>query len=237
MSKRIEIHPSLLAADFSNLGKAVLSAAEGRAEAIHCDIMDGRFVPNITFGPLVIAAIRPHSKIPLCCHLMIVEPEKYIETFAEAGAAEITVHAETCPHLHRTLQQIKAAGVRAGVALNPSTPLCMVEHVFPDMDFLLVMTVNPGFGGQTFIREMLPKIGVARRMAEELNPDLDIGVDGGIDTDTAPEVVRAGANILIAGTSVFGNSAGVAEACADLRTAAEKAAPSSSGEGWGKGAL
>lgn len=221
MGRRIEIHPSLLAADFANLNKAVSSASECGAEGLHCDIMDGRFVPNITFGPLVISAIKPYTKLPLCCHLMIVEPERYIEAFAEAGAAEITVHAETCPHLHRTLQQIKAVGVKAGVALNPSTPLCVVEHVLADMDFLLVMTVNPGFGGQTFIREMLSKIEVARRMADELNPDLNIGVDGGIDVNTAPEVVRAGANVLIAGTSVFGNSAGVAQACARLRTAAE----------------
>jgi len=227
MDKQIEIHPSLLAADFANLNKAVSSVSECGAEGIHCDVMDGRFVPNITFGPLVISAIKPHTKLPLCCHLMIVEPERYIEAFAEAGAAEITVHAEACPHLHRTLQQIKATGAKAGVALNPSTPLCVLEHVFTEMDFLLVMTVNPGFGGQTFIREMLPKIGVARRMAEELNPDLNIGVDGGIDVDTAPEVVRAGANVLIAGTSVFGNSAGVAEACASLRTVAESARPCS----------
>jgi len=223
MSKRVEIHPSLLAADFGNLSKAVDSVADCGAEALHCDVMDGRFVPNITFGPMVIKAIKPHTSLPMCCHLMIEQPENYIRAFAEAGAAEITVHAEACVHLHRALQLIKAAGVRAGVALNPSTPLCMVENVYADMDVLLVMTVNPGFGGQSFIREMVPKIGVARQMAEELNPDLDIAVDGGIDVDTAPEVVAAGANVLIAGTAIFGSANGVAEACAAIRGAAERA--------------
>jgi len=200
MSKPVKLHPSLLAADFSNLSKAVASAGECGADAIHCDIMDGRFVPNITFGPLVVKAIRPHTDLGLCCHLMIEQPERYVEAFVEAGASEITVHAEACVHLHRVLQQIKATGVKAGVALNPSTPLCAVENVFADMDLLLIMTVNPGFGGQSFIREMLPKIGVARQMANELNPDLDIAVDGGIDVNTTPEVVRAGANVLIVGT-------------------------------------
>lgn len=223
MSKRVEIHPSLLAADFGNLSKAVSSVSDCGAAAIHCDVMDGRFVPNITFGPLVVKAIKPYTQLPLCCHLMIEQPERFIEAFAEAGAAEITVHAEACVHLHRALQQIKAKGVRAGVALNPSTPLCLIENVYADMDLLLIMTVNPGFGGQTFIREMLPKIGLARQMAEELNPGLDIGVDGGIDVDTIAEVVRAGANVLIAGTAVFGNPTGVAEACAALRAAAERA--------------
>lgn len=221
--KRVEIHPSLLAADFINLGKAVADISECGAEAVHCDIMDGHFVPNITFGPIVLKAIKPHTDLPLCCHLMIDQPELYVEVFAKAGAAEITVHAEACVHLHRVLQRIKAAGAKAGVALNPSTPLCMVENVFSDMDVLLIMTVNPGFGGQSFIREMLPKIAMARQMAEELNPELDIAVDGGIDVGTAPEVVSAGANVLIAGTSVFHNHAGVAKACAELRAAAGEA--------------
>jgi len=223
MSKRVKIYPSLLAADFGNLAKAVSSAADCGADAIHCDIMDGRFVPNITFGPLVVRAIKPHTPLPICCHLMIEQPEDFIEAFAEAGAAEITVHAEACVHLHRVLQQIKAAGVEAGVALNPSTPLCLVENVLADIDLLLIMTVNPGFGGQTFIRETLPKIALARRMAEKVNPGLDIAVDGGIDTETTPEVVRAGANVLIAGTFVFGNASGVTDACAALRAAAERA--------------
>lgn len=219
--KRIEIHPSLLAADFSKLGESVSGLQAAGADAVHCDVMDGRFVPNISFGPMVVKAIKPHTQIPLYCHLMIEQPEHYIDAFVAAGAGEITVHAEACVHLHRVLQQIKAAGVRAGVALNPSTPLCMVENVYADMDVLLIMTVNPGFGGQGFIKSMLPKIAIARQMAEELNPGLDIAVDGGIDVATAPDVARAGANALIAGTAVFGHPAGIADACAAIRTAAE----------------
>ncbi len=221
MSRQIEIHPSLLSADFSNLSKAVASV-DDCAQGIHCDVMDGCFVPNITFGPLVVKAIKPYTKLPLCCHLMIEQPERYINAFVEAGAAEITVHAEACIHLHRTLQQIKAAGVRAGVALNPSTPLCMVENVFSDMDVLLIMSVNPGFGGQSFISGMLQKIGFARQMAEELNPELDIAVDGGVDIKTISDVAAAGANILIAGTAVFGNPSGVVDACAALKAAADR---------------
>lgn len=219
--KKIEIHPSLLAADFSKLGESVSGLQAAGADAVHCDVMDGRFVPNISFGPMVVKAIRPHTELPLCCHLMIEQPELYIEAFAAAGAYEITVHAEACIHLHRVLQQIKAAGLRAGVALNPSTPLCMVENVYADMDVLLIMSVNPGFGGQSFIPSALSKIAVARQMAEELNPDLDIAVDGGIDVATTPDVARAGANFLIAGTAVFGDPAGIASACAAIRSAAE----------------
>ena len=220
---KIELHPSLLASDFGKLAEEVRNVESSGAHGVHCDVMDGHFVPNITFGPLVVQAIRPHTSLPLCCHLMIERPELYIERFVEAGASEITVHAETCPHLHRTLQQIKAAGVRAGVALNPSTPLCMVENVLADMDVLLVMSVNPGFGGQSFIESAVDKIAVARQMAEELNPDLDIAVDGGIDATTAPRVVWAGANVLIAGTAVFGYPGGLAEGCRAIMMAVEGA--------------
>lgn len=219
--KKVELHPSLLASDFSNLGKAVSDVQKCGADAVHCDVMDGHFVPNITFGPLVVSAIRPHTQLPLCCHLMIEHPQLYIERFAEAGASEITVHAEACIHLHRTIQQIKATGVKAGVALNPSTPLCFIEHVLSDIDVLLIMTVNPGFGGQSFIEGMLSKIATARMMAEEINPELDIAVDGGIDAGTAASVVRAGANVLIAGTAVFGYPGGMAEGCKAIMTAAE----------------
>lgn len=219
--KKVELHPSLLAADFSNLAKGVSGIQDCGAHAVHCDIMDGHFVPNITFGPLVVGAIKPHTSLPLCCHLMIERPELYIERFVEAGASEITVHAETCPHLHRTLQQIKATGARAGIALNPSTPLCLIENVLSDADVLLIMTVNPGFGGQSFIKGMLQKIAVARQMAEELNPELDIAVDGGIDATTARSVVQAGANMLIAGTAVFGHPRGMAEGCKAIMLAAE----------------
>ena len=221
--RRIEIHPSLLSADFANLGKDVGAAHECGADAIHCDIMDGHFVPNITFGPLVVAAIRPFTPLPLCCHLMIEQPERYIEEFVEAGANEITVQAEACIHLHRVLQHIRAAGAKCGVAVNPSTPLAAVENVITDMDLLLIMTVNPGFGGQSFIETMVPKIAQARRMVDDANADMDIAVDGGIDVTTAPEVVRAGANVLIAGTAVFDNQTPVREACAALRRSAEAA--------------
>ncbi len=220
---QVKILPSLLAADFSNLAKDVSAVDKCGADGLHCDIMDGHFVPNITFGPLVVRAIRPHASLPFYVHLMIERPEDYIEAFAEAGANEITVHAEACMHLHRIIQRVKGLGIRAGVALNPSSPLCLVENVIGDINVLLIMTVNPGFGGQAFIENMLPKIERARCMAEEAGVDLDIAVDGGIDTYTAPKVVKAGANVLIAGTSVFDNGTSVKEACSALRLAAETA--------------
>jgi len=220
---QVKILPSLLAADFSNLAKDVAAVDGCGANGLHCDIMDGHFVPNITFGPLVVRAIRPHTSLPLYVHLMIERPEDYIEAFAEAGASEITVHAEACVHLHRTIQQVKGLGIDVGVALNPSSPLCLVENVISDINVLLIMTVNPGFGGQTFIETMLPKIERARYMAEKAGVDLDIAVDGGIDTQTAPKVVRAGANVLIAGTSIFDNGTSVKEACSALKLAAETA--------------
>ena len=219
----VRIHPSLLSADFSNLGKDVAVAQECGADGIHCDVMDGRFVPNITFGPMVVKAIRPLSAIPLYCHLMIEHPENFVEEFAEAGADEISVHAEACVHLHRVIQRIRATGVNAGVALNPATPVSAIENVIDEIDVLLIMTVNPGFGGQAFIPAMLRKIAAARRMADEAGVELDIAVDGGIDTNTAPKVVRAGANILISGTAIFGNHSSPTEACSALRLAAQNA--------------
>lgn len=220
--REIKLFPSLLSADFSNLSKDV-AAVEGCAYGLHCDIMDGHFVPNITFGPMVVKAVRRLTDMPLDVHLMIEKPEKYIEAFAEAGASAITVHAETCPHLHRTIQQIKATGVLAGVTLNPSTPVCMVEHVMCDIDLLLVMTVNPGFGGQSFIESMLPKIEQVRRIADEAGYDMDVAVDGGVDVDTVGRVVSAGANMLIAGSSVFANKIPADEACKALINAAKAA--------------
>ena len=220
---QVKILPSLLAADFSNLAKDVAAVDGCGVNGLHCDIMDGHFVPNITFGPLVVRAIKPHTSLPLYVHLMIERPEDYIEAFAEAGASEITVHAEACVHLHRTIQQVKGLGIGVGVALNPSSPLCLIENVISDINVLLIMTVNPGFGGQTFIDTMLPKIEQARHMAEKAGVDLDIAVDGGIDTQTAPKVVRAGANVLIAGTSIFGNDTSVKDACSALKLAAETA--------------
>ncbi|MCE5315554.1 MAG: ribulose-phosphate 3-epimerase [Armatimonadota bacterium] len=224
-TKRIIIAPSLLAADFSNLQKDVSAAQECGADALHCDVMDGHFVPNITFGPMIIKAVRKLTNLPLLVHLMIEKPELYIENFVKAGASEITVHAEACTHLHRTLQSIKALGVPAGVALNPHTPLCMLENVITDLDVALIMTVNPGFGGQSFIESMLPKIAALRAMAEEAGVSIDISVDGGIDAKTAPKVVRAGANVLVAGSSVYSNGDGksVREACDELKLLANTA--------------
>lgn len=217
------ILPSLLSADFSNLSRDIMAVEECGVSGLHCDIMDGHFVPNITFGPIIVKAVRSLTDLPLRTHLMIEKPERYIEDFVEAGASEITVHAETCPHLHRTIQQIKSLGVPAGVALNPSTPICMIEHVISDIDMLLVMTVNPGFGGQTFIEGMLAKITEAYRLAEAVGVEIDIAVDGGIDVRTAPRVVRAGANVLIAGSSVFGERPNITGACEALIAAAESA--------------
>jgi len=219
----IKLLPSLLAADFSDLPKCI-GAVEGcGVGGLHCDVMDGHFVPNITFGPLVVEAVSRLTKLPLYVHLMIERPDDYIEPFVQAGAASIAVHAEACVHLHRVIQRVKDLSILSGVALNPSTPVCAIENVITDVDLVLVMTVNPGFGGQSFIETMLPKIERVRRMGDAAGVDLDIAVDGGIDVTTAPRVVAAGANVLISGTALFGNDLPASEACAELRRAAESA--------------
>ncbi|MDH7602027.1 MAG: ribulose-phosphate 3-epimerase [Armatimonadota bacterium] len=220
MTKEIKILPSLLAADFRNLSKSIAAVEHSGIAGLHCDIMDGHFVPNITFGPMIVEAVRRLTDCPLYVHLMIERPEEYLEQFVEAGAASLTVHVEACVHLHRVIQRIKGLGVKAGVALNPSTPICSVQHVLEDVDLVLIMTVNPGFGGQSFIEAMLPKIEQLRCQVESTGTDIDIAVDGGIDTSTARRVVRAGANVLIAGTAVFGNDVPASKACADLKRAA-----------------
>lgn len=208
----IIIEPSILSADITRLGEQVREAETAGAEAIQIDVMDGRFVPNITFGQGTVAALRSITKMFIDVHLMIVEPEKYLAEFAAAGANRLIVHQETCPHLHRTLQTIRGLNVEAGVALNPSTPLCMLEEVWDLLDVVQVMTVNPGFGGQAFIHSQLGKIETLQQIISARGMNTRIAVDGGIDVTTAPLVVAAGATILVAGSSVYNKKAPV-EAC------------------------
>jgi ribulose-phosphate 3-epimerase len=203
--KTTVISPSILSADFSRLGDEVKAADEAGADWIHVDVMDGRFVPNITIGPLIVQAIRPVTQKPLDVHLMIVEPEKYVEDFAKAGADIISVHAEhnASPHLHRTLGQIKELGKQAGVVLNPATPLELIEHVLDLCDLVLIMSVNPGFGGQSFIPAVLPKIRNLRQICDERGLDPWIEVDGGLKVNNTWQVLEAGANAIVAGSAVF----------------------------------
>jgi ribulose-phosphate 3-epimerase len=203
--KPVVISPSILSADFSRLGEEIKAADKAGADWIHVDVMDGRFVPNITIGPLIVDAIRPITQKPLDVHLMIVEPEKYVEGFAKAGADIISVHAEhnASPHLHRTLGQIKELGKQAGVVLNPATPLELIEHVLDLCDLVLIMSVNPGFGGQSFIPGVLPKIRRLREMCDERGLDPWIEVDGGLKVNNTWQVLEAGANAIVAGSAVF----------------------------------
>jgi ribulose-phosphate 3-epimerase len=215
----IGIVPSVLSADFTRLGDQVREAEEAGAQRIQVDVMDGHFVPNITMGPMIVNAVRQCTTLPVEAHLMISNPEQYIEEFAKAGADVIIVHQEASPHLHRIIQQIKATGKMAGIALTPSTPVIMLENILSMLDLVLIMTVNPGFGGQDFIPEMLPKIKRLREMIDQQELHCDIEVDGGIHETTVPLVVQAGANLLVAGSAVFNERESVAEAIARLRNA------------------
>jgi ribulose-phosphate 3-epimerase len=219
----VRIAPSILSADFARLADAVASIERGGADFVHVDVMDGHFVPNITIGPPVVAALKRVTKLPLDVHLMISEPDRYLEAFVDAGASMLTVHVEVLPHLHRTLTHIRSLGARAGAAINPSTPVMMVRDVISEMDHLLVMSVNPGFGGQTFIPHSLAKIAEAREMIAAARGTTVIEVDGGVDRENAAAIVQAGASILVAGASVFGMP-DAAEATRGLRRAASVAA-------------
>lgn len=198
------IAPSLLSADFTNLEKEVKEIEKAGADWLHLDIMDGNFVPNISFGPMIVKALRGHTNLFFDVHLMIENPDLYLEEFKNAGADMITVHQESTKHLHRTVQRIKSLGLKAGVSLNPATSVLTLEHILPDIDMVLIMSVNPGFGGQSFIPESLEKIKKLKALAEEKNPNLQIQVDGGINKDNAGIVLEAGADILVAGSAVFG---------------------------------
>ena len=221
MPARIVLAPSILSVDFLNLGRELAVCESAGADWIHVDVMDGAFVPNITVGPLMVEACKRGTKLPLDVHLMIEQPERMIESFAKAGADRLTVHVETCPHLHRTLQYIASLGVKPGVTLNPSTPAAMLQPVLHMVDLVLVMTVNPGFGGQVFIPEMLPKVAEVRRMLDEIGSPAWLEVDGGVSEVTLPALKKAGATAFVAGNAVFRHPQGTAAGVQALLSASE----------------
>jgi len=217
----IKLAPSILSADFARLGEQVAEATRAGADYIHVDVMDGHFVPNITIGAPVVASLRSWTQLPLDVHLMIEHPECYISDFANSGANIITVHVEACPHLHRTIQSIKESKVKAGVALNPATPLNSIEEVIPHVDLILIMSVNPGFGGQAFIPESLEKINRLRKMLDDKKLTTELEVDGGITISNAPSIIEAGANVLVMGNSVFKTKEGISQTLQKIREVAK----------------
>ena len=219
----VKIAPSILSADVSRLGEQVGEVERAGADRIHVDVMDGHFVPNLTFGPVIVRWLKPVTTVPLEVHLMIDNPDLFLDAFAEAGARTLIVHQEGAIHLNRTVQRIKGLGLRAGVAINPATPARMLEEILPDLDLVLVMTVNPGFGGQSFLANMLGKIRSVRRMIDTNHPGCELEVDGGIDQHTAPLVVEAGARVLVAGSSIYGAKEGLSAALRHLHEQGEKA--------------
>ncbi|MCM0083998.1 ribulose-phosphate 3-epimerase [Geomonas sp. Red32] len=216
-----KIAPSILSADFARLGEEVAAIEAGGADYVHVDVMDGHFVPNITIGPLVVDAVRKVTKLPLDVHLMISQPDLYIESFAKAGADIIVVHAEATVHLHRTVQLIKSFGKRAGVSLNPATPLSALDYILEDLDLVLLMTVNPGFGGQSFIENCIPKIQTLRAMMDKRGVEAELEVDGGVKTDNIARIAHAGADVFVAGSAVF-NSPDYAATIAELKRRAKE---------------
>ncbi|MPY87211.1 MAG: ribulose-phosphate 3-epimerase [Luteitalea sp.] len=225
----VRIAASILAADFAALGEAIRAAEEGGADWIHVDVMDGHFVPNITMGPPVVAAVKRVAHVPLDVHLMITDPDRYLEAFADAGASHLIVHAEATPHLHRTIHRIQELGLRAGAALNPSTPVVALEEIVAELDIVLLMSVNPGFGGQAFIARSPSKVRAVRHLLEQTGSRALVSIDGGIDMGNAAMVVEAGADVLVAGTTIFG-ARDTREATVALRRAATPGLASVEGE-------
>ena len=214
---QIKLAPSILAADFARLGEQVIAAEKAGADRIHIDVMDGHFVPNISIGVPVVKSLRPVTRLPLETHLMIENPDRYLDAFAHAGSDSLLVHWEGNANLHRTIEHIKSLGKKAGVTINPATPAEVIGEILPAVDLVLVMTVNPGFGGQSFMHDVLPKIRQVREMIDRVNPAIELEIDGGVDPVTAPLGVRAGANVLVAGSSIFGDKGGVASGMEKIR--------------------